>query len=635
MNNLIVPDNKRKIKEGIMKYTKFNIALALTIGLFSYGYSFAEDVSLTELSKIKPISCTSSTCNSTKVVDSLKSCDNCKSLSKGESKNMNQVYSYPYAIYGTNNHVGQSTNGVTISSGKDDSMGKITNAMSKGVPLSDSSSLNKSNVTGAAANIPTISSRVVDFLEGGMVDNTIAPKVEIQTESSRQVLMRNLKPYHGGDLTGAASPVDSMYNDIPDSYWANPNINKLTREDVAFGYPNGNFRPNSPISRAEFASLIVRGMNLSDTIGDSHSYTFKDVPKNHWAYDIISAAKSNNLMCGYPDGTFKPTSNVSKIEAMTMLSKKINTDMSEKRANEILSQYTDGNRVPNWAKIDVAKVLEANALADTPNPEKIYVGTNASRAEVASMLDNVRVKLGYSLKEDTVAEIDDSKKYVSSEEIVEIPTLKLVFKDIVSSHSATVGEQFAATTIEDVVINGVTFKSGSTVRGKVSEVVRPSRDNDGAIKLSFETIHNDGMSANLPTQVLAAQVNQIEQPGLGIRLVQMPFTWIGGLIGNAGRMVGGAAISISNAAEQTLNGIGMSGGELAGGNFKAAGRSIQDVGKTIVKAPVDLVRTAVSGTVGVFQTTGSELAYLVDWNGRKISTIKPKQEVVISFGCHK
>ena len=113
----------------------------------------------------------------------------------------------------------------------------------------------------------------------------------------------------------------------------------------------------------------------------------------------------------------------------------------------------------------------------------------------------------------------------------------------------------------------------------------------------------------------------------------MPFTWVGGLIGNAGRMVGGAAISLSNAAEQTLNGIGMAGGELVGGNFKASGRSIQDVGKTIVKAPIDIVRTAVAGTVGVFQETGSEIAYLVDWQGRKISTIKPKQEVTISFGC--
>ena len=622
-------------KEGIMKYTKFNIALALSIGVLSCSQAFSQETALDKLSAIKPVSCTSKSCNSVKTVDNLSSCDNCNGLSKAESRNMNQVYSYPYAIYGTNNHVGEKADGVTVSSGIDDNMGKYSNAMSKGVPLADSHSIKNSNVTGAAANIPTIGSRVMDFLEGDVNEENTSPKINIETESSQQVLMRNLKPYYGGDLTGAAAPAGSMYNDVPDNFWANPEINKLTRENIAFGYPNGDFRPNAAISRAEFASLIVRGMNMEDAIKGNHKYSFKDVPKNHWAYNIISAAKANDLMTGYPDGTFKPDNAVSKIEAMTMLSKKLDSNMTKKQAEEILAKYSDGNRVPDWAKVNVAKVLEANALEDMPNPDKIYVGSNASRAEVASMLDNIRVTLGYSNDDKSIAEIDDGQKYVASEEIVSVPTLKLVFKDIVSSHSATVGEQFAATTLEDVVIDGVTFKAGSTVRGKVSEVVRPTKDNDGSIKLSFETIHNDGMKANLPAQVLAAQVNQIQQPGFGVRLVQMPFTWLGGLIGNAGRMVGGAAISVSNAAEQTLNGIGMANGELAGGNFKAAGRSIQDVGKTIVKAPVDMVRTAVAGTVGVFQETGSEIAYVVDWNGRKISTIKPKQEVTISFGCYK
>ena len=618
-----------------MKYTKFNIALALSVGLFSCTQCFADDVTLNKLAAIKPIACTSQSCNSVKKVDSLKSCDNCDSLSKSESRNMNQVYSYPYAIYGTNSHVGQKADGVSVSSGIDDKMGSYSNAKSKGVPVADSKSIITPNVTGAAANIPTIGSRVMDFLDGDLNENHVAPKVNIETQSSQEVLMRSLKPYYGGNMTGAAAPIGSMYNDVPDNFWANPEINKLTRENIVFGYPDGNFRPNASISRAEFASLIVRGMNKEDSIGDNPQYTFKDVPKNHWAYNIISAAKADNLMTGYPDGTFKPDSPVSKIEAMTMLAKKLDNNMTNKKAEEILSKYSDGNRVPDWAKKNVAKVLEANALEDMPNPDKIYVGSNASRAEVASMLDNIRVTLGYSNDDNQVADIDDGQKYVASEEIVSVPTLKLVFKDIVSSHSATVGEQFAATTLEDVVIDGVTFKAGSTVRGKVSEVVRPTKDNDGSIKLSFETIHGDGKKANLPTQVLAAQVNQIEQPGFGIRLVQMPFTWLGGLVGNAGRMVGGAAISLSNAAEQTLNGIGMSGGELVGGNFKAAGRSVQDVGKTIVKAPIDVVRTAVAGTVGVFQETGSEIAYLVDWNGNRISTIKPKQEVTISFGCYK
>ena len=65
----------------------------------------------------------------------------------------------------------------------------------------------------------------------------------------------------------------------------------------------------------------------------------------------------------------------------------------------------------------------------------------------------------------------------------------------------------------------------------------------------------------------------------------------------------------------------------------AAGRSLGDVVKDTVKAPIDLTRTAISGTVGLAQATGDEVGYLVDAKGYKISTINPKEHVTIAFGC--
>ena len=66
--------------------------------------------------------------------------------------------------------------------------------------------------------------------------------------------------------------------------------------------------------------------------------------------------------------------------------------------------------------------------------------------------------------------------------------------------------------------------------------------------------------------------------------------------------------------------------------FKAAGRSYQDGLKTIVKAPIDLTRTALSGTMGLLQTTGDEIAYLVDPSGNPISKVNPKEMITIAFG---
>ena len=112
----------------------------------------------------------------------------------------------------------------------------------------------------------------------------------------------------------------------------------------------------------------------------------------------------------------------------------------------------------------------------------------------------------------------------------------------------------------------------------------------------------------------------------------MPFTWTGSLIGTAGRTIGGAAIGVSNAAEAFLDQTGVGTSELLGGKFKAAGRSYQDGLKTAFKAPVDLTRTALSGTMGLFQTTGDEISYLVDPSGMPISKVNPKEKITIAFG---
>ena len=66
--------------------------------------------------------------------------------------------------------------------------------------------------------------------------------------------------------------------------------------------------------------------------------------------------------------------------------------------------------------------------------------------------------------------------------------------------------------------------------------------------------------------------------------------------------------------------------------FKAACRSYGDGIKTILQAPVDLTRTALSGTMGLFQNAGDEITYVVDGSGNRISRVNPKETVTIAFG---
>src|SRR5699024_10113519 len=156
--------------------------------------------------------------------------------------------------------------------------------------------------------------------------------------------------------------------------------------------------------------------------------------------------------------------------ALAILSKGINCPMDNCKADEILSKYTDGNQVPAWARECVAKAIDNGALKDEAS-SKIRPNQKATRAEISSMLQGVRVAGGYDTDVKTACEPCEKteKMFVEKEECIKIPTLELSMNDIINAKNANVGEQFAATTLNEITINGTTFPCGSTLRGKITE----------------------------------------------------------------------------------------------------------------------------------------------------------------------
>ena len=637
-----------------MKLKKTTLAAAIVIGIFaSTNAGYTEEInndSNNELVAACPLSgChkNKKSCNTCKPVS--KDCNQCPSIaqcpapstptcgicpSNSDGKKFEQqVYAYPNAIYGHNQVVGERNNGLYI--GDDSTPGF------RGVPVAEGNcGCNDGNMTGAAAPIPCLDNAPLG--QGIPVDRNpnnldkAGCPVQIHTNTSMDAIKHSIESFeYKGEMTGGAAPVVTAYEDVPTGYWASCDINKLTCNNVLAGYPDGRFKPGTPISRAEMATMMVKGLNIGNS-GELASDIFHDVPNNHWANQNIASAVNNGIMSGYPNNEFKPDNPLSRTEALTILAKGIDCPMDSCQADEILSKYSDGNAVPDWAKIPVAKVLNKGGLSDSPSPNTISPNRDANRAEVASMLENVRVAMGYS-KDDNIAcdSCEPRQAYFQNEEIVKIPTLQLTFNDEISAKSANIGDRFAATTIDSVTINGVEYPAGSRVDGKVLEVIRPTKNCQGALKLSFNTIKYGKCKAELPEQILTAQVNKVKKPNGFARLVEFPFTWTGGLLGNVGRTVGGAIVSASNAVEQVVSGVGVGTGEILQGQFKAAGRSYVDVGKAIVTAPVDMTRTALSGTMGIFQYTGDEITYLVDPKGMKVSSVNPKEKVTIAFGCRE
>lgn len=573
--------------------------------------------------------------------DPVPSCALCPGVKELSRENMKQVYAYPNGIYGYNNYVGTKSDSVYSAEGF--SINRDNSKLSAGTMGTTVAS--EGSVTGAASNIPCLNEMsnhngIPIIRDESKMDGNGCP-IQMGTANSMQAIKKTLVPFDlspFSDLTTGAAANLQMFPDVPNGYWASCEIDKLATNDVVVGYPDRMFKPSRNISRAEFATMLVKGFD-KDMYSCNPEKIFSDVPTNHWANSAITVAVHQDMLKGYPNGTFMPNHNVTRAEALCALAKGVKCPEIDKcKAQEILSQYTDGNTVPEWAQIPIATALEKGALDNSPNPKTIAPFKDATRADIAAMLQNIRVSAGID-KNPVTANNDcpicpvDKKAFIENEEMVKIPTLQLEFKDQVTAKSSHVGQRFAAKTLEDVTINGHLYPCGSNVYGKVVEVVRPSGCQKGALKLAFTEIENCGCKATLPRQILTAQIDKSNTPNIVSRIVTAPLTWGGSILGIVGRTTGGMLTSLGNACEDVASGTGIALGEVFQGQFAAAGRSTMDVVKDTVKAPIDLTRTALSGTMGLFQTTGDEVAYLVDAKGYKISAINPKEHVTIAFGC--
>ena len=573
--------------------------------------------------------------------DPVPSCALCPGVKELSRENMKQVYAYPNGIYGYNNYVGTKSDSVYSAEGF--SINRDNSKLSAGTMGTTVAS--EGSVTGAASNIPCLNEMsnhngIPIIRDESKMDGNGCP-IQMGTANSMQAIKKTLVPFDlspFNDLTTGAAANLQMFPDVPNGYWASCEIDKLATNDVVVGYPDRMFKPSRNISRAEFATMLVKGFD-KDMYSCNPEKIFSDVPTNHWANSAITVAVHQDMLKGYPNGTFMPNHNVTRAEALCALAKGVKCPEIDKcKAQEILSQYTDGNTVPEWAQIPIATALEKGALDNSPNPKTIAPFKDATRADIAAMLQNIRVSAGID-KNPVTANNDcpicpvDKKAFIENEEMVKIPTLQLEFKDQVTAKSSHVGQRFAAKTLEDVTINGHLYPCGSNVYGKVVEVVRPSGCQKGALKLAFTEIENCGCKATLPRQILTAQIDKSNTPNIVSRIVTAPLTWGGSILGIVGRTTGGMLTSLGNACEDVASGTGIALGEVFQGQFAAAGRSTMDVVKDTVKAPIDLTRTALSGTMGLFQTTGDEVAYLVDAKGYKISAINPKEHVTIAFGC--
>ncbi|MDO4269478.1 MAG: S-layer homology domain-containing protein [Eubacteriales bacterium] len=110
------------------------------------------------------------------------------------------------------------------------------------------------------------------------------------------------------------APYTGIYSDVNPGDWYAPYIAFLSEKNVIEGYKDGTFRPDQQITRAEFVTMVMR----IDGVTESQQAAFSDIA-GHWAANYISAATAKGYLGGYPDGTFRPNHAINRAEAVTIL----------------------------------------------------------------------------------------------------------------------------------------------------------------------------------------------------------------------------------------------------------------------------------------------------------------------------
>ncbi len=134
--------------------------------------------------------------------------------------------------------------------------------------------------------------------------------------------------------------------DVPTGFYAYNEIMDLVLVGVLKGYPDGSFRPTSAVTRAEFAKMALLTLGYGPT--SPASPTFPDVPPDHWAYSYVEGAFLQGLVMGYPDGAYRPEGQVTLAEVLTVIVRAGSWPLQDPPSPppELLLRETDGGIRP-------------------------------------------------------------------------------------------------------------------------------------------------------------------------------------------------------------------------------------------------------------------------------------------------
>ena len=205
----------------------------------------------------------------------------------------------------------------------------------------------------------------------GYEDGTFQPDGDMTRAEAAAIFARLISEEKGEQVSGKLT-----FSDVSNNDWYATELGYLEKYDIIKGYEDGTFRPDAPVTRAEFTAMTVRYYDLfHDVKYPSNTTKYPDVSGSYWAVKDISFATNEKWLNGYADGSFKPDTNITRAEVVTIVNRMTGRTADKEYINDnlsVLNKFTDLKNNTHWAYYDIMEAANTH-MAVSNSENEIWV----------------------------------------------------------------------------------------------------------------------------------------------------------------------------------------------------------------------------------------------------------------------
>jgi uncharacterized surface protein with fasciclin (FAS1) repeats len=197
------------------------------------------------------------------------------------------------------------------------------------------------------------------------------------------------------DPSGSQAPSPTQgatsFPDVSQDYWARPFIQALAERNIIAGFPDGTYKPEQPVTRAEFAAIVQKAFN-QNRVRQLPTGGFRDIRSNFWAANAITTAYETGFLSGYPDNTFRPNQQITKVQAVVSLSSGLGLTGGDTAT--LTNFFSDAGAIPTYAVNQVAAATQASVVVNYPEVKVFNPEVPLTRADAAAHVYQALVRQG-------------------------------------------------------------------------------------------------------------------------------------------------------------------------------------------------------------------------------------------------